>query len=71
MPFVPYQLFSNLTHMGLKGDDMRDVSAAFFFVTTSPLFRANAQRLLGAAPSRAATKYIGAAMAPPPDKKTS
>jgi calcium load-activated calcium channel len=58
MPFVPYKLFTGLTHMGLPGDDMTDASAAFFFASTSPWFRSNLQKLLGTAPSRTATKYL-------------
>lgn len=58
MPFVPPSLFTNLTHMGIPGDDMTEVSAAFFFATTGPLFRANMQKIMGSGPSRMATKYL-------------
>lgn len=59
MPFVPYRLFTNLTHYGLPGDDMRDVSAAFFFAVTQTVFRANIAKFAGTAPPRTATKYLG------------
>lgn len=67
-PFVPPSLFTNLTHLGLPGTDMTDVSAAFFFATTGPLFRSNLQKLLGSGPSRTATKYLNSP-AVPMDKK--
>jgi hypothetical protein len=62
MPFSPPGFFTNLTHMGLPGDDMTDVSAAFFFATTGTLFRANLSKLLGSGPSRTATKYLNTAV---------
>lgn len=69
MPFVPFKLFTNLTHMGLPGDDMTEVSAAFFFAITQPVFRANLSKLAGTAPGRAATKYLGITTAAPADSK--
>jgi hypothetical protein len=63
MPFVPHSLFSGLTHMGLPGTDMTEVGAAFFFATTSPMLRANMQKLLGTGPARTATKYLNAPVA--------
>jgi hypothetical protein len=58
MPFVPPSLLTNLTHLGLEGDDMTQVSAAFFYATTSPFFRTNLQKLLGSAPNRTAMKFL-------------
>ena len=73
MPFVPFSMLTNLTHMGLEGDDMTDVSASFLFAMLTPLFRANFQKLLGIGPTRTATKYLNAPMAgsgPFAEKKT-
>ncbi|KAI8477118.1 MAG: integral membrane protein DUF106-domain-containing protein [Monoraphidium minutum] len=63
MPFTPPGIFTNLTHMGLPGDDMTDVSAAFFFATTGTWFRANMQKVTGSGPGRTATKYLNAPVA--------
>ncbi|GBF92591.1 hypothetical protein Rsub_05205 [Raphidocelis subcapitata] len=68
MPFAPPGFFTGLTHMGLPGDDMTDVSAAFFYATTGPWFRANLSKLTGTGPSRTATKYLNTALAV--DKKS-
>jgi hypothetical protein len=58
MPFVPPGFITGLTHMGLPGDDMTDVSASFFFATTGPLFRSNLQKLTGSGPTRTAAKFL-------------
>jgi hypothetical protein len=58
MPFVPHKWVANLTHMGLPGDDLTDVSAAFFYVTTTPWLRALMGTLTGSAPGRTAAKYL-------------
>jgi hypothetical protein len=68
MPFVPPNLFSGITHMGLPGSDLTEVGASFFYMTTGPLLRANLQKLLGTGPSRTALKYLNSPVAM--DKKT-
>jgi len=68
MPFIPPSIFTNLTHLGLPGDDMTQVSAAFFYATTSPFFRSNLQKVLGSAPTRTALKYLNGAVTVDPKK---
>lgn len=59
MPFVPFSMFANLTHLGLPGDDLTDVSAAFFYTMATPILRANIAKLLGSGPSRSAQRFLG------------
>lgn len=69
MPFVPPGFFSNLTHMGLPGDDLTDVSAAFFYAVATPWFRSNIVKAAGTGPSRAVAKLINGAPSALVDKK--
>eukprot|EP00744_Colponema_vietnamica_P004784 GILI01007090.1.p1 GENE.GILI01007090.1~~GILI01007090.1.p1 ORF type:complete len:205 (-),score=68.69 GILI01007090.1:288-824(-) len=55
LPFVPFSLFTNITHMKLPGEDYTECSATFLYIASSMMIRTNLQKFLGLAPPRGAT----------------
>merc|ERR1712002_1081109 len=66
LPFVPISLIQNLSHRNLSGDDYTDCSFIFLYILCTMAIRQNIQKMLGLAPSRAATKQAGGFLGPPP-----
>ncbi|MGH0181055.1 UNVERIFIED_CONTAM: hypothetical protein FKN15_005599 [Acipenser sinensis] len=55
-----------LSHRNLLGDDYTDCSFIFLYILCTMSIRQNIQKMLGLAPSRAATKQAGGFLGPPP-----
>jgi len=53
LPFVPIRFIQGLSHRNLPGDDLTDCSFIFLYVLCTMSIRANIQKILGFAPSRA------------------
>ena len=47
MPFEPYSLVSNMSHRGLYGDNMSEVSMVFIYIITQMAFRGSLAKLTG------------------------
>jgi len=56
LPFIPFGFIQGLSHRNLAGDDLTDCSFIFLYVLCTMSIRANIQKLLGFAPSRAASE---------------
>jgi len=59
LPFVPISLIQGLSHRNLAGEDYTDCSFIFLYILCTMSIRQNIQKLLGFAPSRAASKQGG------------
>ncbi|XP_046845445.1 calcium load-activated calcium channel-like [Xenia sp. Carnegie-2017] len=59
LPFVPISWFQGLSHRNLHGSDYTDCSFIFLYILCTMSIRQNIQKILGFAPSRAATKAPG------------
>jgi uncharacterized membrane protein (DUF106 family) len=59
LPFVPLSLIQGLSHRNLAGEDFTDCSFIFLYILCTMSIRQNIQKLLGFAPSRAASKQTG------------
>eukprot|EP00066_Takifugu_rubripes_P028750 XP_011618016.1 PREDICTED: transmembrane and coiled-coil domain-containing protein 1 isoform X1 [Takifugu rubripes] len=66
LPFVPLSYIQGLSHRNLLGDDYTDCSFIFLYILCTMSIRQNIQKMLGLAPSRAATKQAGGFLGPPP-----
>jgi len=56
LPFTPISWIQGLSHRNLSGDDYTDCSFIFLYILCTMSIRQNIQKLLGFAPSRAASK---------------
>lgn len=56
LPFVPITWIQGLSHRNLPGDDYTECSFIFLYILCTMSIRQNIQKLLGFAPSRAASK---------------
>lgn len=56
LPFVPLSWIQGLSHRNLPGDDYTDCSFIFVYILCTMSIRQNIQKILGFAPSRAASK---------------
>merc|ERR1712126_686738 len=56
LPFTPISWVQGLSHRNLPGDDYTDCSFIFLYILCTMSIRQNIQKLLGFAPSRAASK---------------
>lgn len=59
LPFVPISWIQSLSHRNLSGDDYTECSFIFLYILCTMSIRQNMQKLLGFAPSRAASKQSG------------
>ncbi|EDV28010.1 Transmembrane and coiled-coil domains protein 1 [Trichoplax sp. H2] len=59
LPFVPHSFFQGISHRNLMGQDMTDCSFIFLYILCTMSIRQNLQKLLGFAPSRAASRVGG------------
>ncbi|KAK3087819.1 hypothetical protein FSP39_011041 [Pinctada imbricata] len=59
LPFVPIGLLQGISHRNLGGDDYTHCSFIFLYILCTMSIRQNIQKLLGLAPSRAASKQGG------------
>uniref|UniRef100_A0A8C2J3K0 Calcium load-activated calcium channel n=1 Tax=Cyprinus carpio TaxID=7962 RepID=A0A8C2J3K0_CYPCA len=69
LPFVPLSYIQGLSHRNLLGEDYTDCSFIFLYILNGILtvhLCNNIQKMLGLAPSRAATKQAGGFLGPPP-----
>lgn len=56
LPFMPFTWIQGLSHRNLPGEDYYDCSFIFLYILCTMSIRQNIQKLLGFAPSRAASK---------------
>nr|AAC18057.1 TU37B2 [Anopheles gambiae] len=56
LPFVPISWIQGLSHRNLPGDDYTECSFIFLYILCTMSIRQNIQKMLGFAPSRAASK---------------
>ena len=68
LPFVPISMVQGLSHRNLKGDDLTDCSFIFLYILCTMSIRQNIQKLLGFAPSRAASRQSSNLFGPVPSK---
>uniref|UniRef100_A0A1L8D937 Calcium load-activated calcium channel n=1 Tax=Nyssomyia neivai TaxID=330878 RepID=A0A1L8D937_9DIPT len=66
LPFVPISWIQGLSHRNLPGDDYTECSFIFLYILCTMSIRQNIQKLLGFAPSRAASKQGGGIFGPAP-----
>jgi len=66
LPFTPISLVQGLSHRNLPGDDYTECSFIFLYILCTMSIRQNIQKLLGFAPSRAASKQGGSLFGPNP-----
>ncbi|KAK4880221.1 hypothetical protein RN001_008367 [Aquatica leii] len=66
LPFVPLGWIQGLSHRNLPGDDYTDCSFIFLYILCTMSIRQNIQKLLGFAPSRAASKQGNSLFGPAP-----
>jgi len=59
LPFVPISWIQGLSHRNLAGEDFTECSFIFLYILCTMSIRQNIQKLLGFAPSRAASKGNG------------
>nr|CAG4645127.1 EOG090X0DWG [Leptodora kindtii] len=59
LPFTPISWIQGLSHRNLPGEDYTDCSFIFLYILCTMSIRQNIQKLLGFAPSRAASKQGG------------
>ncbi|XP_055319363.1 calcium load-activated calcium channel [Sitodiplosis mosellana] len=59
LPFLPISWIQGLSHRNLPGDDYTECSFIFLYILCTMSIRQNIQKLLGFAPSRAASKQSG------------
>ncbi|KAH3891631.1 hypothetical protein DPMN_015736 [Dreissena polymorpha] len=65
LPFVPISFIQGIYHRNLAGEDCTDCSFIFLYILCTMSIRQNIQKLLGLAPSRAASKHGGGFFTPP------
>ncbi|KAJ3655280.1 hypothetical protein Zmor_014415 [Zophobas morio] len=66
LPFLPLTWIQGLSHRNLPGDDYYDCSFIFLYILCTMSIRQNIQKLLGFAPSRAASKQGNSIFGPAP-----
>merc|ERR1719357_754125 len=66
LPFEPISWLHGISHRNLLGNDYTDCSFIFLYILCTMSIRQNIQKMLGLAPSRAATKQAGGFLGPPP-----
>merc|ERR1711976_598715 len=59
LPFVPFSWIQGISHRNLMGGDYTDCSFIFLYILCTMSIRQNIQKMLGFAPSRAASKQGG------------
>lgn len=59
LPFLPISWIQGLSHRNLPGEDYTECSFIFLYILCTMSIRQNIQKLLGFAPSRAASKQGG------------
>ncbi|KAK7094792.1 calcium load-activated calcium channel-like [Littorina saxatilis] len=69
LPFTPISLMQGISHRNLPGDDYTHCSFIFLYILCTMSIRQNIQKMLGLAPSRAASKQ-GAGFFTPPSTLT-
>jgi len=67
LPFTPISWLQGISHRNLPGQDMTDCSFIFLYILCTMSIRQNIQKILGFAPSRAASKQgpVGGFFTPP------
>lgn len=65
LPFVPISFLQGISHRNLAGEDYTDCSFIFLYILCTMSIRQNIQKMLGLAPSRAASKQGGGFFTPP------
>jgi len=65
LPFTPISLVQGLSHRNLPGEDYTHCSFIFLYILCTMSIRQNVQKLLGLAPSRAASKQGTGFFTPP------
>nr|CAI5824549.1 unnamed protein product [Callosobruchus analis] len=66
LPFLPLTWIQGLSHRNLPGEDYYDCSFIFLYILCTMSIRQNIQKLLGFAPSRAASKQGNSLFGPTP-----
>ncbi|XP_022234769.1 calcium load-activated calcium channel [Drosophila obscura] len=66
LPFTPISWIQGLSHRNLAGEDYTDCSFIFLYILCTMSIRQNIQKMLGFAPSRAASKQGGGLFGAPP-----
>lgn len=66
LPFLPISWIQGLSHRNLPGDDYSECSFIFLYILCTMSIRQNIQKMLGFAPSRAASKQGGGLFGPTP-----
>lgn len=66
LPFTPISWVQGLSHRNLSGDDFSECSFIFLYILCTMCIRQNIQKLLGFAPSRAASKQGNSLFTPAP-----
>lgn len=59
LPFLPISWLHGISHRNLMGTDFSDCSFIFLYIMCTMSIRQNVQKILGFAPSRAASKQGG------------
>ncbi|KAF2358982.1 Integral membrane protein EMC3/TMCO1-like [Trinorchestia longiramus] len=67
LPFTPISWLQSLSHRNLLGDDYTQCSFIFLYILCTMSIRQNIQKLLGFAPSRAASKHSTSIFGPQPN----
>ncbi|CAG0917775.1 unnamed protein product, partial [Notodromas monacha] len=65
LPFVPISWLQGISHRNLMGDDNTDCSFLFLYILSTMFVRQNIQKVLGFAPSRAASRQSTGFLSPP------
>lgn len=69
LPFTPISLLQGISHRNLAGENYTHCSFIFLYILCTMSIRQNIQKILGLAPSRAASKQSGGLFGPPPQLK--
>lgn len=62
LPFIPIGFIQGVSHRNLEGNDLTDCSFIFLYMLCTMSIRANVQKILGFAPSRASQEQSQANM---------
>lgn len=65
LPFTPISFVQSISHRNLPGEDYTHCSFIFLYILCTMSIRQNIQKLLGLAPSRAASKQGNGFFTPP------
>ncbi|CAG0882432.1 unnamed protein product [Cyprideis torosa] len=69
LPFVPISWIQGISHRNLLGNDYTDCSFLFLYILCTMFVRQNIQKLLGFAPSRAASRQSSTSLFSPPSNQ--